>query len=333
MSILDSLRGMDRREFIALGGGAFVVAGLPLAARRRRAGGALVRRTLPVMGTVAELVVQHGDERAAHAAIDAAMAELQWVERTMTRFSDASDVGRANLGAARGPVAVSGATASVVAEALRWAEGTGGAYDPAVGRSVRLWDVTHRHEPPPPAALRPLAGRHLHRAVEVGVHRGGPVLLYHEADVSVDLGAIAKGYAVDRAVAALRDRGIRHAVVDVGGDLYALGTNAAGDPWRIGVQDPGDARGVIATLEIADAAVATSGTYAQYFRWRGRRYHHLMDPETAAPRATAVQSLTIRADTCMHADVAATATYGMPPAAAVAALGRLSPGARVVNVA
>jgi thiamine biosynthesis lipoprotein len=325
-------RPLGRREFLAFGAGAFAIAGLPFAIERRRGHPGAVRRTLPVMGTIADFAVVHRDPREAHAAIDAAFADLQWVERTMTRFTDTSDIGRANLLAARDGVPVTPETALVTAEALRWADATRGAFDPAVGDVVRLWDVTHRHEPPPADRVARLMGRQLHRSVEVGTWRGRRALRYHDPDANLDLGAIAKGYGVDRAVDVLRRRGITRAVVDVGGDLYALGPGPDGEPRRIGIQDPDDDRRMAGELRVADAAVATSGTYIQYFRWRGRRYHHLMDPMTAAPRLTSVQSFTIRADTCMHADVAATALYGMAPGDADAVLARVAPGARVEAV-
>lgn len=323
-------RGIDRRQFVALGLGAFVVASLPLAVRRRQQ---LVRRTLPVMGTIAEIAVVHASSREAEESIDAAMAALQEVERTMTRFAPTSDVGRANRDASRLAVLVRADTALVVAEALRWAETTDGAYDPAIGGAVELWDVTHRHEPPPSEDVARLAGRRLHRVVEVGERRGAPVLRFHDADARLDLGGIAKGYGVDRAVAALRDHGITSALVNVGGDLYALGSAPDGEPWRIGIQDPVDLRALLGTVSAADVAIATSGTYMQFFRYHGRRYHHLLDPSTGAPNATSVQSLTIQADSCMHADVAATALYGMPAARAAEILARRAPGGRVVRIA
>ena len=323
-------RGPSRREFLAFGAGAFVVATIPLGRRRPPR---IVRRTLPVMGTIAELAVVHRDERHAHAAIDAAVEELRRVERTMTRFTITSDIGRANVDAARGPVRVGAETALVIGEALRWAEASGGAFDPAIGGAVALWDVTHRHAPPPSPQVERLAGRTLWHQVEVDARGGGDVVLFHDPDVRIDLGAIAKGYGVDRAIDALRGRGIEHAIVDVGGDLYALGTAPDGEAWRIGIQDPDDVRGIIGEVDVADGAVATSGTYVQFFRYRGRRYHHLLDPVTAAPRATSVRSLTIRADSCMHADVAATALFGMPMDEATRVLAAGAPGGRIVRVA
>lgn len=328
MSTTSERHGPSRREFVAFGLGAFAVAAFPLIERRR---GRVVHRTMPVMGTIATFAVVHSDEHRAHTAIDAAMDELLRVERLMTRFTTTSEIGLANLGAAHGPVVVGTETALVVNEALHWAEATDGAYDPAIGGAVRLWDVTHRHEPPPAERVASLAGRALHRAVEVDTHRGMPVLLYRDADAQLDLGAIAKGYGVDRATAALRQHGIRSAIVEAGGDLYALGTAPGGDPWRVGIQDPNDDRALIGTVDVADAAVATSGTYRQYFRYRGRCYHHLLDPATGAPRQTVVQSLTIKADSCMHADVAATALFGIPAERAARILAARAPGSSVVR--
>jgi thiamine biosynthesis lipoprotein len=327
MSTTTERRGPSRREFLAFGVGAFAVTAFPFAEWRR---GRVIRRTMPVMGTIAQIAVVSRDERHAHAAIDAAMDELTWVERTMTRFTDTSDIGRANLGADGAPVRVTPETARVVREALAWADVSDGAYDPAVGGVIKLWDVNHRHEPPSSDQLVRLANRRLYRHVEVDTWQGGPVLRYHEGDARLDLGAVAKGYAVDRATGVLRRWGITKAVVCAGGDLYALGTSVSGDPWRIGIRDPNDVDGVIQTLDVSDAAVATSGTYVQFFRWRGRRYHHLLDPSVAAPRATAVQSLTVRADCCMHADVASTTLFGMESEAAKRVLALRAPGASVI---
>jgi FAD:protein FMN transferase len=320
---------VGRREFVGMALGAFVVASLPLA-RRRPAG--VVRRAMPVMGTVAQFAVVSRDERQAHDAIDAAMAELQWVERTMTRFTDHSDIGRANLGAMRDAVRVTAETAFVTREGLRWANALDGRYDPAAGAIVKLWDVRHRHDPPEEERVAELAGRRFHRAVEVGTLGGAPVLRYHDEGARLDLGSIAKGYGVDRAVLALRRHGIDKAVVVAGGDIYALGSAPDGDPWTIGIQSPTDESAIEGTLRLADGAVATSGTYRQFFRYHGRTYHHIMDPATAQPRSTGMQSLTISADSVMQADAATTALFGMDEATIVRELARQLPGARLARI-
>lgn len=321
-------RGFSRREVLALGVGAFVVATIPLAARARRV---LVRRTLPVMGTIAEFAVVHRDPAQAHAAIDGAMAELRRVDRLMTRFSEVSEVGRANRLAATRAVAVSVATASVLREALEWAAATEGAFDPCIGRAIRIWDIGRRRVPPPEALVQPLAGRGLYRALDLTTWRGEPVVSFADPDVELDLGGIAKGYGVDRAAEALRRQGVRQAIINVGGDLYALGEAGDGEPWRVGIRDPEDPAGLAGEITVRDAAVATSGDYLQYFKHGGRRYHHLLNPVTGAPRLTAVHSLTIQADTCLVADAAATALYGMPRAEAERVLRAHAPDARHVG--
>lgn len=320
---------VGRREFVGMAIGAFIVASVPLA-RRRPVG--VVRRAMPVMGTIAQFAVSHRDARQAHAAIDAAITELQWVERTMTRFTDGSDIGRANLFAARDAVEVTPETALVTAEGLRWASALNGRYDPAAGAVVGLWDVRHRHEPPPADRVAELAARRFHRAVEVGTRRGAPVLRYHETDARLDLGSVAKGYGVDRAVMALRRHGIEKAVVVAGGDIYALGTAPDDEAWTIGIQSPTDDDAIVGTLRLADRAVATSGTYRQFFRYRGRTYHHIMDPVTAQPRETTMRSLSIIADSVMQADAATTALFGMGEADIVGELARTLPGAQLARI-
>jgi FAD:protein FMN transferase len=319
----------SRRDFLRLGIGAFVVAAVPWSIARRREHAA--RRTIPVMGTVAEVAVVHRDPAVAQAAIDAAFAELRRVEATMSRFRADSDVGRANLGAAAEPVAVSAATAVVLAEALRWAGASDGLFDPAFGRAVALWDVGHRHAPPERAEVLRLAGLRLFRYLEVGQRGAEATVRFHEPDLAIDLGGIAKGYAVDRAVEALRARGIRHALVNAGGDLYALGRSPEGDPWEVGIQSPSDPRALAATLLLEDQAVATSGDYRQGFDFDGRRFHHLLDPGTAEPRRASVHSLTVAAATCMSADVAATTVFGCAAAEADRILAAAAPGARIIH--
>jgi thiamine biosynthesis lipoprotein len=267
----------------------------------------------------------------AHAAIDAAAAELLWVERTMTRFTDTSDVGRANRLASRDGVLVTPETALVSLTALDWADALDGRYDPAVGSVCALWDVRNRHEPPADERVAELAGRRFHRTVEVGTSGGGHVIRFHGEGARLDLGSAAKGYAVDRAVDALRRRGIEKALVVGGGDLYALGTGLDGEPWEIGIQSPTDERALAGRLHLADRAVATSGTYRQFFRHRGHKYHHLMDPATARPRETPMQSLTVVADSVMHADVATTALFGLDEATITATLARRLPGAELAR--
>jgi thiamine biosynthesis lipoprotein len=316
----------NRRRFLVLGVGAFAVSALPFGLRRKRE---LVRRTMPLMGTIAEIAVLHDDVQHAEAAIDAALAQLFWVDRTMTRFDASSDIGRANAMAGADAVRITPATAEALEEAVRWAEASGGAFDPCIGKATALWDVAERHEPPASDAVRRLAGRNFYRDLDIGKRGGDPVVRFQDPDVAIDLGGVAKGYGVDCAVEALRKRGIKQALVNVGGDLYAMGTSEDGDPWKVGIRSPFDPDGVVSTLEVSEGAVATSGDYLQFFEYKGRRYHHLLDPATGAPRESHTHSVTVTAARCVTADAAATTVFGMPQARAGQVLQAAAPEARV----
>ena len=321
--------GPSRREFLAMGVGALLVAGVPLARARapRR-----VRYAVPAMGTVAELVAVHRDERYARGALRAAAEELRRVEALMTRFAAGSDVGRANRLAAREAVAVSPETARVVGEALRWAEASGGGFDPALALAVDLWDVKHRSAPPPPEQVRRMAGRGLHRRVGIEGSATAPRLVFGEPEVQLDLGGIAGGYGVDRAVAVLREWGIANGFVNLGGDIYALGVAEDGDPWTVGVRSPLDPASLVGSVRLSDRAIATSGDYEQFFEHGGRRYHHILDPATGAPRLSETHSVTVEADSCLAVDAATTACFGLGAEAARALLARAAPGAALVHL-
>jgi thiamine biosynthesis lipoprotein len=291
---------------LALGVGVFVVAALPSLGRRVPR---LVRRRVPLMGTIGEVGVVHADARAAHAAIDRAFDALRDVEARMSRFLPDSDVGRANARAAFEPVRVGEETAFVLERALALAEASGGRFDPCLGRAVALWDVTRRTAPPAADEVRRYAGRRLHRALRLERGARGALVRFEDEAVAIDLGGIAKGHGVDRAVAALRAAGVEHALVNVGGDLRVLGERPGGGPWRVGVRDPLDGRRIAETFDLTDGAVATSGDAERFFEHGGRRYHHILDAETGAPRRTRLHSATVRAPTCLEADGAATLAF------------------------
>jgi len=302
----------DRRDFLVLGMGALAVATLPRAFRRREA---LIRRRIPVMGTVAEIVVRHGDEQWSRRATDAAFAELRRVDVTMSRFLAASDVGRLNDAARGTGVQVADDTAEVLEAALSWAEASEGRFDPCLGRVAELWAVDSRSAPPPAEQRPVLGGERLARSLEVERAGGLARARLHDPRAAVDLGGIAKGYGVDLAARFLRDNGVFHGLVNVGGDLVAMGVDENGEPWEVGVRSPEHPDRIAHTLRVSDEAVATSGDYLQYFEHAGRRYHHLLDPATGEPRRTAMRSLTVAAPDCMTADAAATSGFGAEQAA------------------
>jgi thiamine biosynthesis lipoprotein len=271
----------------------------------------LVHLTVPVMGTVAELAVPARSEGAARQALNAAAAELRRIEGLMSRYRGDSDVGRFNSAPLGARVPVAPETGEVIEAALGWARRSGGAFDPTLERLAVLWDPTKVVAPPDPRAAREArVGGWRSLAVESDTVTAALVRVPGSA---LDLGGIAKGYGVDRAAAVLRDHGVFRGLVNVGGDLMALGDGPGGRPWRVGVRDPDRPTGVVSTLEVVDQAVATSGDYLRYFEHEGRRYHHVLDGGTRAPTRAGGRSVTVSASSVMSADAAATWAFAHGP--------------------
>ncbi len=124
--------------------------------------------------------------------------------------------------------------------------------------------------------------------------------------LKIDLGGIADGYAIDRAVARLRAGGIDSALINLGGDIYCLGMNN-GHSWRVGVQDPRVAKKIIEKIDLADKAVSTSGDYEQFLVFQNKRYSHIIDPKSGYPSQSGLISATVVADEAIVADALSTA--------------------------
>ncbi|MDH5591007.1 MAG: FAD:protein FMN transferase, partial [Gemmatimonadota bacterium] len=222
-------------------------------------------------------------------------------------------------------------TGEVLAEALAWARASEGAFDPCLGGVSRLWNVAERREPPAPEDVARMAGSRPYQALEVVSGHAAARVALHEVGSAVDLGGIAKGFGVDMAARALRDQGVFDALVNVGGDLVAMGVGEGDRPWRVGVRSPGSAETIVHTVELSDEAVATSGDYLRFFQHGGRRYHHLMDAREGGPSRSGLQSLTVVASTCMAADAAATTGFVGGTGLLAETIRRVAPGTRVVH--
>jgi len=144
--------------------------------------------------------------------------------------------------------------------------------------------------------------------------------------MGIDLGGIAKGYAVDRARDLFRRAGVKDFLINAGGDLWAEGKNPRGEPWRVGIQNP-RGEGILRVLSLSGKAVATSGDYQRFFLWEGRRYHHLLSPFTGYPFPFWT-SMTVEAESCIKADALATAFSGVESGRVKALLDKL-PGVRL----
>ena len=189
---------------------------------------------------------------------------------------------------------------------------SGGLFNPTIGKLIDLWGF-HADEitvltPPDPTAIQELLAL-APSAADVVLEDGQ--LVSRNPAVQYDLGAFAKGYAIDRGIELLQSLGIAHAIINAGGDLRAIGRH--GDrPWRIGIRHPRQA-GVLASVELSeDESIFTSGDYERFFEASGQRYHHIIDPRTGYP-STGAMSATVIAPSAEFADALATALCVMGP--------------------
>ena len=194
---------------------------------------------------------------------------------------------------------------AVIQTALDIGNESGGTLDITVYPLIELWGFTgDSPDVPEPGIIT--AYLKTVGLEKVAIENGRVVK--RDESVKIDLGAIAKGYAIKEALAVLKHQGIVSALINAGGDIYALGT-FEGRPWKIGVQNPrGD--GVIGVLELTDRAVVTSGDYERYFEKDGTRYHHIIDPRTGYS-AEGFASVTVISDDPMIADAWSTALFVM----------------------
>ena len=244
-----------------------------------------------VFGTRVDVAVWSEDAGQANAAMAAVLREFDRLHRAYHAW-EPSELTALNAALARGEShTVSDELAMLLTGARQMAAEGDYLFDPALGRLIALWGF-HSDEfapkRPDPAALAALLAAHPSMA-DVDIE--GNVVRSRNPSVQIDLGGYAKGYALDRALTLLRDAGIHDALVNIGGNVAALG--GKGDlPWRIGIQHPREPR-PLATLPLYDGeAIGTSGDYQRYFELDGQRYPHLLDPRTGEP-AIGTQALTL----------------------------------------
>lgn len=242
-----------------------------------------------------------GRRPGAERAIADALAEVKRLEQLMTPYGDSSDIARLNAAAGRRSVRVDPATLDCVSRALEMSRLSQGTFDVTFHALRGLWhfdDVT-RPSLPDPAEIRRRLPLIDYRRLRLD--RAGGTLFLEKPGMAVHLGGIAKGYAVDRAVAVLRARGFADAIVQAGGDLMLAGSKG-GQPWRAGIRDPRGPRDAnLAVVPVIDHAFSTAGDYERAFLLEGVRYHHILDPKTGYP-ARGVRSVTLWAPDATTAD-------------------------------
>ncbi len=259
-------------------------------------------RTDFALDTVVRVTVYDSASSDAQTALDACFAELARLEGLLSATKEGSDVDRINR-SAEAMVQVSEETAQVLRLSQHVAELSDGAFDVTVRPLSVLWDFT-AEEPtvPDEQTIAQTLAQVDYRQLTI---EGQQVTLSGGA---IDLGGVAKGYIADRLREILLQHNVRSALIDLGGNIVALG-DKDGQGFRIGIKDPADTTALAEVLEVRDRSVVTSGTYERGFTADGVRYHHLLDPKTGYPVQNGLASVTVVNESSATADALSTACF------------------------
>jgi thiamine biosynthesis lipoprotein len=264
------------------------------------------------MGTECEFKAFAADEALVDQAFARGFDEFDRLEALTTSWRSTSEVAHINDNAGKKPVAVSPDTLAIIEKSLWVSSLTDGAFDITIGVYKGLWKFDEDKDgtlPDPKEVKRRRALVSWHDVI-INKHKG--TVMLRRPGQAINLGGIAKGYAVDAAVRAIRAAGLRDFIVKAGGDLFAAGRK--GDrQWRVGIQDPRAPHGqIIFELAITDQAFNTSGDYERYVIRDGVRYHHILDARTGFPARTS-RSVTLLAPDSFTADALDTAIFAVGP--------------------
>jgi FAD:protein FMN transferase len=233
------------------------------------------------------------------------------IEERMSPVIEGSELHQINSNAGIKPVTVSNDTYYVIQEAIRYAELSDSKFDISVGPLVNLWAIgTDLQKLPDPGEILsviPLIG-----SQKITLNNKEKSVYLEQKGMAIDLGGIAKGYAADLVKDFLLQKGFTKGIINLGGNVLTFGTKDSGMPWKIGIQNPLSSRGkYIGTLETGEASIVTSGIYERYFEKDGKRYHHILDPESGYPINNELLSITIVTASGITADAYSTVIFSL----------------------
>lgn len=269
--------------------------------------------TLFAMDTTLDFTIQGRDKAQAQQHVDAAVALVHRVEDETSRFKPKSDVSNVNAQAGIAPVKVSDDTFAIIKRAQEYSKLTNGAFDITVAPISKLWgfyDQKYRVPTPEEIAL----ARQLVDYRKVILDEKNRTVMLAEKGMEIDLGGIAKGYAVGAVYDLFKQRGVRHALINFGGAIGAVGNRVDGKDWVVGIKDPrGEGGALIGELKVSNNFVSSSGDYERFFIRNGKRYFHIFDPATGT-NPTGVIATTVVGPNSMDADILSTTLLVQGPA-------------------
>ena len=254
------------------------------------------------MGTRVSVELWHSDNEVARACSEKVFTEMRRIDALMSSYQGSSELSYINDNAAVAAIEISAEMMLLIKESIRFSELSQGAFDITYASIGYAYDYRKRQKPSDQSITQKLPAIDYHHIVI-----NGNKIQFNNRAVRIDLGGIAKGYAVDRAAAVIEQCGISQAMVSAGGDSRIIG-DRDGRPWIIGIQHPRDPAGIALRLPLSDTAMSTSGDYERFFIENGERVHHIIDPSTGRS-ATTSWSATVIGPNAMTTDALSTTIF------------------------
>jgi len=264
-----------------------------------------------LLGTLANIkVYDEGKED----ALNDALARVEELDGMFSMTDSNSEIYAINQAAGQEPVEVSDEVFYVIEQALDYAEESNGLFDPTVGVITDLWGIG-QDDARVPSQEEIEEKLPLVDYEKVQLDEEGQTVYLEEEGMMLDLGAIAKGYITDEAARTLVNQGVTTSIVDLGGDIYVIGSShrAIDDDWRVGIQNPFDERGeIVGIVPVKNESVVTSGIYERYVEDdEGNQYHHIINPQTGYPVNNEIAGLSLVAENSLRGDALSTAVFEM----------------------
>jgi thiamine biosynthesis lipoprotein len=235
------------------------------------------------MDTIVEISAVSDSSDKAETAIDKAFSDIEKIDKLVDFFSDRSEITEINRNAGQKPVTISNETLEILERAIYASEKTGGAFDVTIGTEISLWDFHNKTKPEDKVIKQRL---NLVNYKNLIINKNASSAYLKKKGMLIDPGGIAKGYAADKAVEVMKKNGVKSGLVSIAGDIKAFGFKPDGRPWKIGIKNPrgnDESDEIMATIELTDMAISTSGDYERYFIIDGKRHHHILNPKTGYP--------------------------------------------------
>ncbi|HSQ90421.1 MAG TPA: FAD:protein FMN transferase [Romboutsia sp.] len=265
-----------------------------------------ITRTELFMGTVIKVTLYDGE---VEKILDKVFNRIVEIENLVSINKEGTELTKLNKSAGVSKVKLNDTSYDIIKKGVEYSKLSKGAYDISIGPLVKLWSIGLPEAKVPTEEEIKEAMKYIDYS-KIETNDSTKEVFLQQKGMMLDLGSIAKGYAADEVVKILKAEGVEKAIIDLGGNIYVLGSKNQNKDWNIGIQDPFSDRGnVVGSIEVSNKSIVTTGIYERFIEKDGVKYHHILNPKTGYPYKTEIAGVSIVADKSIDADALSTLIF------------------------